>query len=144
MPPIPVLSQEPDDPRVREIFAETVAIMGGAAVPSIYRPLARWPDYLVAAWRSLADPARVARLRAHAVPTLIAEATSLCHRLPFPFAPERATVAATLPARDVEVIEATLARFQHGITEAALQIACLLRDLEGATALGARPFGAPA
>ncbi|MDO8476592.1 MAG: halocarboxylic acid dehydrogenase DehI family protein [Candidatus Rokubacteria bacterium] len=144
MPPIPVLPQGADDPRVREIFAEAAAVMGGAAVPSIYRTLARWPDYLAAAWRSLADPARGARLRAQAVPVLIAEATSLCHGLPFPFALDRATVAATLPARDVEAIEATLARFQRGITEAMLQIACLLRDLEGAAALGARPFGVPA
>lgn len=143
MPPVPVLPQGADDPRVREIFGEAVAIMGGAAVPSIYRTLARWPDYLAAAWRSLADPVRVARL-AQAVPALMAEATSLCHGLPFPFALDRATAAATLPARDVEAIEATLVRFQRGITVAMLQIACLLHDLEGAAALGARPFGVPA
>lgn len=139
---LPMLDQDAVDGRVREVFERAARLMGGAAVPSVYRTLARWPDYLVAASQAVMEPRRVDRLRGGG-PPLVAEARRSCHGFPLPFALERATVARALPAQSLAAIESTLITFQRGIAETMLHAAAMLRDLEGPDALDDDYFPVP-
>jgi len=129
MPAIPLLPPEPDDPRVRRIFEAALRMLGGAAVPSLYRTLGRWPDYLEAVWESVIDERVLAAYRA-AAPRLVDDVARGGHALPFAFALDRATGARILDAAGVAAIDTILAAYPRAMPETLLQVARLLRDLD--------------
>lgn len=121
MPPIPLLPEAPDEPRVREIFEAARERLGRPAVPSLYRTLGRWPAYLAAVWQQVIEPGPLARYRAE-IPELIGEAVRAARALPYP-------VALAKPAPDE--VAAVLAVYQRNMPETLLQILRLLGDLCG-------------
>jgi hypothetical protein len=88
MPPIPLLPREPADPRLRRIFAAAGTVLGRPAVPSLYRTLGRWPDYLERVWRGIADPDDLAWIRGE-LPAVTAAARRLSHVLPVSLTADR-------------------------------------------------------
>jgi hypothetical protein len=115
--------------------------LGRPAVPSLYRTLARWPDYLEAVWESVIDEGVLAGYRA-AAPRLLEELAHGCHGLPFAFTLDRATVSRSLDDEAVAAIGRILATFRQDTAETLFQIARLLRDLESSRG-GPTPRGEP-
>lgn len=128
MPAISLLPLEPDDPRLRRIFDAAARAVGQPTVPSLYRALGRWPDYLEAVWESALDARVLARYRA-AGPGLVADLARGCHALPFAFAFDRAVAGRALSPDGLAAVDAILTGYQRTMPEVLLQIARFLRDL---------------
>jgi hypothetical protein len=129
MPSVPLLDQAADDPRIRRVFDAATSVLGRPAVPSLYRTLARWPEYLESVWESVIDAQALTGYRT-AVPALVQAAARGCHELPLAFAFDRATAARSLDAVALASVDAILSGFQRTMPETTFQIARLLRDLD--------------
>ena len=129
MPSIALVSPDTQDARVRRIFESAALMLGRPEVPTLYRTLARWPDYLETVWESIADPGLLAGYRA-AVPSLIQRVAAGCRGLPFPVSLDRAQVERSLDAEAASAIESILITYQRDMPETLLQIGRLLRDLQ--------------
>jgi len=128
MPAVRLLPLDSDDPRVRRLFQAASRMMGRPEVPSLYRALARWPDYLEAVWDSVAE-ARIVEAYRVTVPGLVEELVHGCRTLPFAFVLDRATVARSVEPDGLTAIDGLLATYQRDMAETVLQTARLLRDL---------------
>jgi Halocarboxylic acid dehydrogenase DehI len=128
MPSIPVLDQDPDDPRVQKIFAATQTRLKRLAVPNIYRTLARWPDYLEAVWEQVIDAEILSGIEV-ALPDLTQRAVEAVHGLPCVLSLDRSAAESRLPAGAADEIETILKTYRKTMPETALQIFGLLRGL---------------
>jgi hypothetical protein len=129
MPAVPLVDHATDDTRVRRMFDEATGVLGRPVVPSLYRALARWPEYLESVWRPLIDAAALAGYR-DAAPALVEAAVRGCHGLPLVFAFDRATAARSLDGDALASIEWILSGFGRTMPETVFEIARLLRDLD--------------
>ena len=138
MPSIPLVAADTQDPRLRGIFEGARLMLGRPEVPTLYRALARWPDYLEAVWESIADPRLLAGYRA-AVPSLIQKVAAGSRSFPCPVSLDRAHVERSLDAGAASAIESILSTYQRDMPETLLQIGRLLRDLQAPHAAQGSP-----
>ena len=129
MPAVPLVPADTPDPRLRGIFQAVGLMLGRPEVPTLYRTLARWPDYLEAVWESIADARLLADYRA-AVPSLIQGVATGCRRFPHAVALDRVQAERSLDADAVSAVETILVTYQRDMPETLLQIGRLLRDLQ--------------
>ena len=135
MPRVPLVDAATDDARVRRMFDQVTGDLDRPVVPSLYRTLARWPDYLESVWGPLTDATAVAGCR-DAAPALVEAAARGCREWPLPFAFDRATTARSLDGEAVASVASILSRFQRAMPETMFEIARLLRDLDRPPARG--------
>jgi hypothetical protein len=135
MPSVPLADAAADDPRIQRMFDDATRLLGYPVVPSLYRTLARWPEYLESVWAPLTDPAIVPAYR-DAAPALVAAAARGCHAFPLAFTVDRATAARSLDRDALATVDSILSGFQRTMPELIFQIARLLRDLDRRPASG--------
>ena len=135
MPPVPLVDHATDDARVRRVFDDAIGVLGRPVVPSLYRTLARWPEYLESVWEPLTQAAALAGYR-DAAPALVEAAVHGCHELPLGLAFDRATAAPSLDGDALASIGSILSGFQRRMPETMFEIARLLRDLDGGPSRG--------
>ena len=135
MPRVPLVDPATDDARIRRIFDQVTTVLDRPVVPSLYRALARWPDYLESVWGPLSDATTVAGYR-EAAPALVEAAGRGCREWPLAFAFDRAAAARSLDDEAVASVASILSRFRRAMPEAMFEIARLLRDLDRGGARG--------
>jgi len=138
MPRVPLVDPATDDPRLRRVFDQVIGVLERPVVPSLYRTLARWPDYLESVWEPLTDATAVAGYR-EAAPVLVEAASRGCREWPLAFAFDRATAARSLDDAAVASVASILSRFRRAMPETMFEIARLLRDLDRGAARGTAP-----
>jgi halocarboxylic acid dehydrogenase DehI len=92
MPSMEMVSDDPDDRRLRAIFEEIKKTMSVQYVNSDFRTLALWPDYLAAGWERLKLVLKRERYIA-ACESLIDKSRALARTLPHPIPLTRTRVA---------------------------------------------------
>jgi hypothetical protein len=92
MPPMEMVSEDPDDRRLRDLLDDIKKTLAIPYSPSDYRTLALWPDYLSAAWERL-KPVLKRERYIGVCESLIDASRSLARALPHPVPLTRTRVA---------------------------------------------------
>jgi len=126
-------------PSIQTVYREIIKASGVPFVPSDYRALARWPDYLELAWeewnKKIPTPAYQRELR-----KLNELAVALALDLPFPFAINSGTLkqAGFTPVQIADIL-ATVDLFQGLVPGLITTTAAFKIGLEGGNQPGHRP-----
>jgi hypothetical protein len=139
MPPMEMVLEEPDDRRVREIFADLERTTGLRWVNSDYRTLALWPDYLAAAWEVLKPMTRRPQFTSSAEQVL-ESSRALARALPYPVPLTRARVAEL--GEDVEEIVELAKQMEQSLASLSLAVATIALDWRTPEVLARSPFPA--
>jgi len=132
--------EEPQDPRLRELFEEMKRTSKLRGVIMDLRNLALWPDYLIEARKRL-KPIVIGPEYKQAVERLIDTARKEARHLPYPLALPREKVKAVV--QDVEEIVALTSRFVQAYARCLLNMALLECDWKDPDLLASSPFPAP-
>ncbi|WP_164103562.1 halocarboxylic acid dehydrogenase DehI family protein [Candidatus Laterigemmans baculatus] len=131
---------EPDDERLRKIFADIQQTLKLESINSDYRTLALWPDYLAAVWKQLKPV--VQRPEYDAATSLLREsARTLAAALPFPVHLSRDSVESSGGSFD-KAVESTEA-FEMLLPGLILNVTFCLQDWHDGETLARSPFPAP-
>lgn len=139
MYPMEMLPEEPEDERVRSIFADIRETLGLSRVNSDYRTLALWPDYLAAAWDGL-KPIAQGDAHRRAADALREVARREARDLPHPLPLSRERVEAL--GEEVDEVVKTTEQFEQLLPGLILNVALLSLDWSSADALARSPFPA--
>ncbi|MBW3628113.1 MAG: halocarboxylic acid dehydrogenase DehI family protein [Gemmatimonadetes bacterium] len=139
MYPMEMVSEEPDDERTREIFADIQESLGISRVNSDYRTLALWPAYLEVAWRGL-KPIATSDPHRSAAEALRQLARTEARAFPYPLTLTSAQVEAL--GEDASAVLKTTAQFEDLLPGLILNVALLALEERDAGALARSPFPA--
>ena len=123
MLPMEMEDEDPDDPRLQQLFDDIRATLGVAQVNTDYRTLALWPEYLQAAWNAL-KPIADSEAHRQAADALRETSRQLARGLPHRFAMHRDHVEAL--GKDPGEIVETTAQFERLLPGLILNV-CLVR-----------------
>ncbi len=139
MYPMEMVSEEPDNPEIRELFEDIKRTLALESVNSDYRTLALWPDYLAPAWQALKP--LVTRQEYMASSAKLAElARSLARTLPYSVALPRERFQEA--GEDANEIVKTTIRFERLLPSLILNVSLFALDWKGAGELAHSPFPA--
>lgn len=141
MYPMAMEAEDPDDDRLKELFADIRQTLALPSVNSDYRTLALWPDYLSAAWDRL-KPIVQRREHQQAADQLRETARSLARDLPRPLELTRDRVEEL--GEDAEAVVETTERFEQLLPGLILNVALLEHDWRSGSDLSQSPFPAAA
>lgn len=140
MYPMEMVSERPDDERLRTVFADITQTLSLSAINSDYRTLALWPEYLIAVWERL-KPLVGGERYTRAATELRETARSLARGLPYPIPLTRERVGEVCGAEGDEIMQAT-EQFERLLPSLLLNIVLLALDWQPAEALRLSPFPA--
>lgn len=132
-----MVEEEPDDPRMRQLFEDIKNTLSLSSINSDYRTLALWPAYLEPAWNALKPVVIRDDFRA-AADRLRENAREHARRLPYPVGLTREHVR-ELGEDDGQFVEMTH-RFEQLLPALILNIALLSLDSQDERACLASPF----
>lgn len=132
MYPMEMVSERPEDERIRAVFADITQTLSLSTINSDYRTLALWPDYLIAAWERV-KPIVGEERYTQAATELRETARSLARGLPYPIPLSRERVEEG--GEDVDAILQTTEQFEQLLPSLLLNIALFALDWQLAEAL---------
>lgn len=139
MAPMEMESDEPDDPRLQELFREITQTLNLTTVNSDYRTLALWPDYLAAAWNQVKPIVRTDD-HAKAADRLRQTARTQARQLPLPIPLTSETVERC--GQNPDTIRKVTEQFLQLLPGLVLNIALLQHEWRSADDLARSPFPA--
>ena len=136
-----MVSDKPDDTRLRALFEDIKETLALSAINSDYRTLGLWPDYLEAAWTKL-KPIVQRQAYTQAADALRQTARTLARALPYPEPLSRHQVEAL--GEDADEIAQITEQFEHLLPALILNIALFALDWRTPDELVHSPFPATA
>lgn len=137
MAPMEMVAERPSERRIARLFDDIRESLGVTDIPSDYRTLALWPDYLEAAWRGLRTNVHTRRYR-RAAEELRETARFFARALPLPLRLSKRRVEAL--GEDAEAIAREAADFEALLPSLILSISMLGLDFHAAEELERSPF----
>jgi hypothetical protein len=137
-----MVSEEPDDERVRSLFDDIKKTQSAQSVNSDYRTLALWPGYLEAAWRDLKPIVETDAHRRRASDGLRELARQSARSLPYPVLLSREDVNRL--GEDPDDVLETTESFERLLPPLIVNIALLSLEWRTADELARSPFPAGA
>lgn len=139
MYPLEMVSDEPEDRRIRGLFDDIKGTLSLSAINSDYRTLALWPDYLERAWERLKPITQQDKYR-NASDSLRELARSLARDLPYPVRLSLERVKEL--GEDADDVLKTTEKFERLLPSLILNISLFELDWQTSDLLSRSPFPA--
>ncbi len=139
MYPMEMVSSEPEEERIKELFEDIKQTLSLSSINSDYRTLALWPDYLGAGWEKLKPIVQGDEYK-RTSDNLRETARKLAHTLPFPVPLSRERVEEL--GEDAGEIAKTTEKFERLLPSLIINIALFSLDWKTPETLVQSPFPA--